>query len=96
MKYRPIDVTNPFINSDWKKGENWINDKYNFISIIHATTWSEPAQKSITLAKDDIQAIKDSNNYYQSNKDDPYLGICNGSKETEYDSITERICDQIK
>ena len=96
VKYRPIDVTNPFINSDWKKGENWINDKYNFISIIHATTWSEPAQKSITLAKDDIQAIKDSNNYYQSNKDDPYLGICNGSKETEYDSITERICDQIK
>ena len=96
LKYRQIDVTNPFINSDWKKGENWINDNYNFISIIHATTWSEPTQNIITLTKDDIQEIKNSTNYYQSNNDYPYLGICDRLNETEHDSITKHICDLIK
>ena len=95
-KYRQIDVSNPFINSDWKKGENWINDNYNFISVIHATTWSEAAQKTIELDKDAIQEIKRSTDYYQANNDYPYLGICYRLESSSYDSITERLCSLIK
>ena len=39
--YRPIDVSNPFINNTWQPGANWINSEMDFRNIIHANIWSK-------------------------------------------------------
>ena len=39
--YRPIDVSNPFINNKWEPGANWINSELDFRNIIHANIWSK-------------------------------------------------------
>lgn len=90
--YRPIDVYNPFINSEWKIGVNWANSLYDFTKVIHDTTWSEAADKKISLSANDIVEIKESNSKYRSNS--PYLGLCD--KITEPDLITGKICEAIK
>lgn len=38
--YRPIDVSNPFINNKWTPGENWINSQFDFRGVIHSDIWS--------------------------------------------------------
>ncbi len=89
--YRPIDVTNPFINSEWKKGVNWVNSLYDFTQIIHDTTWSVPADIKVSLSASDIAEIKESNEKNRSNS--PYLGLCD--KITEPDTITGKLCAAI-
>ena len=37
--YRPIDVSNPFINNKWTPGSNWINNQFDFRSVIHDDVW---------------------------------------------------------
>ena len=39
--YRPIDVSNPFINNEWTPGSNWINNNFDFRNIIDAKIWSQ-------------------------------------------------------
>ena len=38
--YRPIDVSNPFINNTWTPGKNWVNSQFDFRNIIHSNIWS--------------------------------------------------------
>lgn len=38
--YRPIDVSNPFINNTWTPGKNWVNSEFDFRNIIKANIWS--------------------------------------------------------
>ena len=37
--YRPIDVSNPFINNKWTPGTNWVNDLFDFRNVIKADIW---------------------------------------------------------
>lgn len=39
--YRPIDISNPFINNKWTPGTNWINSQFDFRNIIHSDIWSK-------------------------------------------------------
>ena len=39
--YRPIDLSNPFINNKWTPGSNWVNNKFDFRNIIHSDIWSK-------------------------------------------------------
>ena len=92
--YRPIDVGNPFINSSWERGKNWVNDKFDFTKVIHATTWSESAYKKIELTANDIEAIKKSNKDNRENS--PYLGLCDKQNAAVQDEITRKLCNAIK
>lgn len=94
VKYRPIDVSNPFINSEWKKGDNWVNSKFNFTNVIHASTWSEVADKTFNMPAEDIAAIKKSNSVNASSS--PYLGLCDRINTNMQDPITQNICKTIK
>ena len=66
LRYRPIDVANPFINSAWQKGINWANEEYDFTSTIKAGTWSLGSRNSVYLTKDQISSLKSST---KSNRD---------------------------
>lgn len=93
IKYRPIDLDNPFINKDYRKGENWINEKYDFTKAIHTNTWSEKALYDISLDNKLMDNIKENN---EKNKDDsPYLGLCERIKPGKQDSITKTICGML-
>ncbi len=95
--YRPIDLENPFINSSWKKGENWVNDKYDFTKVIHANTWSDNTnRKIITLTANEISALKESNNRAWADKNSPYMGLCDKQSEKLQDEITRKLCSLIK
>lgn len=89
--YRPIDVANPFINASWKPGENWINKKYDFRKVIHATTWSEGSLYTIGLSKDDITSLQNSNKNHSGSS--PYLGLCERYDEGVLDDVTKQICN---
>ena len=39
--YRPIDVSNPFINDSWTPGKNWLNSMFDFRNIIDKNIWSK-------------------------------------------------------
>ena len=39
LLYRPIDVSNPFINTSWEKGNNWSNSQFDFTNVIHSDVW---------------------------------------------------------
>ena len=96
--YRPIDVANPFISSDWessKMGKNWRNDYFDFTSTIHATTWSEELRTIIDLTSDQVEKLKNSTNADPST----YLGICEKYKPELYPNdggVTSYICNKIK
>ena len=92
--YRPIDVANPFIDSSWKKGENWVNTMYDFTKTIHANTWSEKSIYKINLPSEMISEIKTSN--ARNNSSDPYLGLCSRQKYELQDSVTRNLCSLIK
>ena len=95
--YRPIDVENPFINSSWKKGKNWVNEKFDFTKVINANTWSDNTnRKIITLTAKEISAIKESNNRAWVDKNSPYMGLCNKQSEKLQDEITKKLCSLIK
>ena len=94
--YRPIELKNPFINSNWDKGENWVNNKYNFTKTIHKATWSEPTLKTINLKSNQIAALQTSTKKYISNGYYPYLGICDTIKTTSQDEITKSLCKTLK
>ena len=89
--YRPVDINNPFINSNWEIGKNWLNDNYSFTNIIKPNIWSSDAFVTIDLSKEEISSIKKSNNDYRESY--PYLGLC-GRVDTS-DSITGKICSAI-
>ncbi len=95
--YRPIDLKNPFINSSWQKGKNWVNEKFDFTKVIHEDTWSDnDNQKIISLTSKDITAIKKSNSDAWNDKNSPYMGLCISQDETLQDEITKEICNAIK
>ena len=59
LKYRPIEISNPFINNSYladlsKKDVNWINSKYDFTKVIKADTW----EKSSTLYTNELTATE--------------------------------------
>ena len=89
--YRPIDIKNPFINSEWNKGENWTNSKYNFINTIKANTWSNTAMKTVTITNDQIDEIKKDNASYTNDGNSPYLGICDRLSGTDNDIICKAL-----
>lgn len=89
--YRPIDVSNPFINDSWEKGINWINALYDFTRVIHSTTWSEKSLYYVTLSANQIAELKKSN---QVNRNIfPYLGLCNRQEASMQDEITRTLCN---
>ena len=95
IKYRPIDINNPFINDSWEKGENWVNSQYDYTGIIDKDIWNKRALYNINLSKDDISAIKKSN--YNNRGYNPYLGLCDKQDDKLKDSITKNvICKYIK
>ena len=92
--YRPIDINNPFINDEWNKGENWVNNLYDFSNVINSNTWNESPDKKIELSASDIAAIKESNSRNRASY--PYLGLCDKIATTSQDSITQKICRAIQ
>ena len=87
IKYRSIDVGNPFINDKWERGENWVNDKYDFTKAIHANTWNVAKKAEITLQSREIDEVKRSNN---SNYN-AYLGLCDNIRNLT--GIDSKICN---
>lgn len=92
--YRPIDITNPFINSDWKIGDNWLNDNYSFTNTIKSNIWSQNSLLRFDLSSNDISSIKESNNNFRDKY--PYLGLCDRITSTNQDEITRKICNELK
>lgn len=93
VKYRPIELTNPFINKNYRKGENWVNDMYDFTKTIDANIWSKNALYDINLTAEQIDEVKASN---EKNKaDSPYLGLCDKTRDIDYDDITKIICNAL-
>ncbi len=94
LLYRSIDVTNPFINSSWDIGANWLNSRFSFTNTIKSNTWSLNSLYNIPLSGDDVSSLKESN---KSNKElYPYLGLCDRLETYEQDSITKKICGILK
>ena len=91
LLYRPIEITNPFIDASWKKGDNWVNSTYNFTNIIDPDVWSGDSLYVIDLSKDAIQAIKESNANVLKSSRSPYIGLCNQSPDM-WDKGTSIIC----
>ena len=95
--YRPIDVSNPFINSKWQKGKNWINEIFDFTKIIHSNTWSDNSNKKvITLTSKEIVSLKESNSRAWKDNNSPYMGLCDKQSITLQDEITKKLCSLIK
>lgn len=88
--YRPIDISNPFINDSWEKGINWVNNLYDFTKVIHSTTWSETTYKKIELSSREIAEIKESNSSKRASS--PYLGLCDRIDSSTQDAITRKLC----
>ena len=72
IKYRIINVTNPFVNSTRAIPKNWLNSIANYTKTIKEDTWSGKGLYTFELLRDDIVAIKNSN----SNDNNSYLGTC--------------------
>ena len=89
IRYRSIDVSNPFINDKWQKGKNWVNDKYDFTQAIHANTWNVAQKAEITLQSKEIDEVKSSN---RSNYD-AYMGLCD--KANKPTGIDAKICNVV-
>ena len=87
IEYRPIDVTNPFINSKWEKGINWVNSNYDFTKTISAKTWSEKTLNKVDLPSSRIEEIKRSNEAYRKSNYSPYLGVCDIIKSSSQDYV---------
>ena len=87
--YRPIDVTNPFINPTRERGKNWLNETFNFTGVIQSDIWELDYRYKFVLPHSDIEAIKVSN---ANNKiADSYLGTCHKSYNMQ-DEITKKLC----
>ena len=94
FKYRPIELTNPFISDSYAKGENWSNKHYNFTKIINSKLWERNGSLyNISLNASEIAALKKSNENNRSSS--PYLGLCNKIKRESQDGITKKICDKL-
>ena len=93
LYYRPIDVSNPFINSSREVGKNWLNNKYSFTNTIKANTWSVKSLNDLSISSSDIAKLKESNT---NNVDSyPYLGLCERIETYNQDPITKKICGMI-
>ena len=96
ISYRPIDISNPFINLKREKGENWVNSEFDFTKTIHANTWSEATRTVIEIPASKISEIQSSNENYIRSKYSPYLGMCDLLDRKNQDEITQYICGLIK
>ena len=72
IKYRIINVTNPFVNSTREIPKNWLNAIYDYTKTIKSDTWSRSSLYKFYISKEDLTDIKRSN-YNDSNS---YLGTC--------------------
>lgn len=96
LLYRPIDVTNPFINKSWQKGANWINSEYDFTSTIKANTWATKSLLSVSLSADEIVDLKAST---RSNRDQLlYYSLCESPSISinNQNQVTKKLCSEIK
>ena len=96
LKYRIVDVANPFINKDYDKGDNWYNEEEDFTSVIKSDTWSTSTSPLyvFNLDSDSIKAIKNDNRSdISKNK---YLGTCYLPDSIVGNEIKSIICDKIK
>ncbi len=92
LAYRPIEITNPFVNKTRGIGNNWLNNQYGLDFTKVATGYSGKSY-SIVLSSDDINKIRKSNsNYTGSNA---YLGTCHKPLDT-MDDGGKIICSKIK
>ena len=83
--YRPIDITNPFIDAAREIGDNWLNNSYSFVATIKKDTWSENGTPKyvFNLTKQNINDIKKSNSLIGGNA---YLGSdCKISSSNNYE-----------
>ena len=96
MLYRPIDVTNPWVDASRKIPTNWLNKTHNFTKTINGNIWSESPLYVVPLSSTDIEALKKSNDSTKNkNLDaDMYLGNCHKSPKLQ-DAITKKICSMI-
>ena len=92
LLYRPIDINNPFINSGWRKGENWLNTAYDFTGTIHNDVWGKNSLYIIDLPPEKISELKESNRKNAN----AYLGLCDSQEEKMKDSITSWLCGLLK
>lgn len=96
LKYRIVDVVNPFINNSYEKGENWYNKDADFTSVIKNDTWSTSTEPLYVfkLDSDSIEQIKrDNRSDKAKNK---YLGTCYLPDSIVGNEIKSIICDKIK
>ena len=91
LSYRPIDVSNPFINDRWERGNNWVNELYDFTRTIHASTWSEPTISTMNISADEIVEIKNETKVYIKNGVSPYLGVCGIVNNTSDDKVCKLV-----
>ena len=90
LLYRIIDVINPFVNASYKKGDNWVNDNYDYTNVISKDTWSGNGLYIFDLTKDIISALKE-DNIGDVNK---YLGTCS-LPDNQKKEVIKKICNII-
>ena len=96
IQYRPVDVSNPFINNEREKGENWYNDFYNYTATINTGTWGVEPRKVINITTDDFAEIRASNrknskNNEKNNIANEYLGTCRENDKWQDDFVCSLI-----
>ena len=96
MIYRPIDVGNPFINEKREKGENWVNENFNYTSTIDDKVWTGKALYVFDLSSETINEIKESNNKNSKAGENngvanEYLGTCKDKTQSSSDIVCEII-----
>ena len=84
ITYRIVDVSNPFINKDYQKGNNWLNGTYNFTGVIDKNIWSKKSLYEVDLPSSEISNIQ------KSNKHNSKIANCD---EKNKDATTKKICD---
>ena len=85
--YRSIDVSNPFISSDRKIGDNWLDSTFDFTKIIKVENSTSKVLYEFDLSKEDIMNIK---------KDNEDLGIGSRLGTTCEFSNNKYVCNFIR
>ncbi len=90
IRYRIIDVADPFINNT-VVGENWENDDYSFKPIIKSDVWGTKGLYIFNFNGEQMSLIKSDNKLDK----DSYLGTC-FKDETMMSEINKVICKELE
>ena len=94
VKYRPMNVANPFINNEYEKGHNWVNEHYDFTKIIEPDIWTRSPETVVDLKASDIVELQSNNASYIKSGNSPYYGLCN-TKIIQNDNLAKQLCEKL-